>query len=121
MLLAMALVLAVSACASGGGSGDGAKKRGSRNHITFEEIDNLDVVDCYQAVQRLRPTWLVTRTGAFPAVFNNGTQQPGGINALRGIPINDVEEIRFLSARDATTRFGTGYLSGAILVKTRNR
>jgi hypothetical protein len=37
---------------------------------------------------------------------------------LRSVSVANVEEIRFLDARDATTRFGTGYVSGAILITT---
>jgi hypothetical protein len=35
---------------------------------------------------------------------------------LRTISARDVQYVRFLSAPDATTRFGTGYISGVIEV-----
>ena len=48
-----ALVLGVSACASSGsgGFGDGSGRRWARV-ITLEELDGLDAVDCYEAIQR---------------------------------------------------------------------
>ena len=43
----------------------------------------------------------------------------GGIETLGTIPIADIQEIEYLNAADATTGFGTSYVSGAILVKTK--
>jgi hypothetical protein len=38
---------------------------------------------------------------------------------MANIPASRVKEIRFINARDATTRWGTGYGSGVILVTTK--
>ena len=38
------------------------------------------------------------------------------LRAFRG---SDVQTIRFMEGRDATTRFGTGYVNGLIVVTTR--
>jgi hypothetical protein len=43
----------------------------------------------------------------------------GGPEALRQIRIQELEEIRFISATDATTRWGTDHAGGAIEVKLR--
>jgi len=118
IVILCAAALGAAACASGG-SGHGPRR--SRNVITYEELSQADVVDCSQAIQRLRPTWLQSRTGGLPGVVKNGSPQMGGISALQGIPVHEVEEMRLLPAGDATTRFGTGYVSGAILVTTRVR
>ena len=40
-------------------------------------------------------------------------------HALRNVPAEQVERIEFLSAADATMRYGTGHASGAILVTTK--
>ena len=114
--LVFVMVLSASACASGGG---GDRQRRSWSVITFQELDGLDAVDCYEAIQRLRPWWI--RTGprrGMPRVVLNGVPLRADVHPLRGMLINGVREIRFLSALDATTRFGTGYVSGAILVTT---
>ena len=116
MVIGFAVVLGAAACASGGGRGE---KRRLQNLITFAELDGLDVVDCYHAIQRLRPRWLRTRRGGMPGVFIDGARLIGGVHALQGMPVSGgIEEIRFLSALDATTRFGTGYVNGAILITT---
>jgi hypothetical protein len=40
----------------------------------------------------------------------------GGPSTLAQIPITDVKEIQYLSATDATQRYGTGHGAGAIIV-----
>lgn len=116
------------ACASGGQSEGGASR--SRDLITLEEIQGINASDAYDAVRRLRSTWLRSRqagTGAavagdqsagFPAVFVDNVRA-GDIEMLRSIPIQNVLEIRRISGSDATTRWGTGYPNGVIEVITR--
>ncbi len=114
-----AIVVSTSACASGGGSG---RQRISWNVITFEELDGLDSADCYEMIARLRPAWFHTRSrSGMPGVVLNGVPLADGVHALRGMMISGVQEVRFLSALDATTRFGRGYLNGAVLVTTGTR
>jgi hypothetical protein len=43
----------------------------------------------------------------------------GELDVLRNIAVQDVESIRFIPARDATTLYGTGYGGGVIEVTTR--
>ena len=115
----LAMVVGALACASGGGGGG---HRYSRNVITFEELDGLGAVDCYEAIQRLRPAWLHPRARrGMPVVVLNGVPLRGQAHALHGMQLKGVHEIRLLSALDATTRFGTGYVNGAILVATAVR
>jgi len=114
---ATALMLVLSACASGGGGGSDGSPRRQANVITAEELSGVAQLDCLQAIQRLRPDWLRTRTSAFPAIFVDGRESLSS-DVLQSVPVANVQEIRFLAARDATTRFGTGYISGAILITT---
>ena len=127
-----ALALAVPGCASSPSGASGASQqsqsptrvRGSRDRITSEELANIDVQNALQAVQRLRPNFLQTRGGASSSI----TQGPqdvvvyvdqtrmGGPSTLAQIPITDVKEIQYLSATDATQRYGTGHSAGAIIV-----
>ena len=46
-------------------------------------------------------------------VFVDG-RRFGELPVLRQFGVEEIEEIRFLSASDATTRFGTGYPGGII-------
>ena len=121
------LAVAVTAgCASGGTSGSSAPRH-AQNVITADELETVDVNDAYQAVQRLRPQFLTSTRGPTRMRSGAGTaeagiqvylndQRVGGVTALQQIPKNDVKEIRFLSASEATTRYGTGNTSGAIVV-----
>jgi hypothetical protein len=42
----------------------------------------------------------------------------GDAAALRRVPASSIQEIRFLGASDATTRYGTGNAAGVLLVTT---
>jgi hypothetical protein len=45
----------------------------------------------------------------------------GGVETLRNVPRDAVVLVQWLSAIDATTRYGTGHLSGVIAVTTGAR
>ena len=121
---------AVVACASGSGGSStstqaGApssnRTRSNPNVITAEDLAKVDVSDALQAIQRLRPQFLQTRgTTSFQnpsevVVYVDGSRL-GNTSTLRDIPANEVKEIRYLSATEATQRYGTGHASGAIVV-----
>ena len=123
VVIAMSVVLSV-ACASGppgvrsGGSGGSGT-------ITREQLAELGQFSALQVVRRLRPQWLRTRGAAnfdgaqlTPVVFVDFSPR-GGIRELEHISSDDVERINFMSARDATTRYGTGYPGGIIEVISR--
>jgi hypothetical protein len=86
--------------------------------------------NAYDVVQRLRPQFLrargatslggTGRTTSYARVLVDGVPR-GELDALRQVPVLAIEEISYLSATDASIRFGTGYDGGAILVKTRAR
>ncbi|NIR38167.1 MAG: hypothetical protein GWO22_19955 [Actinobacteria bacterium] len=54
----------------------------------------------------------------YPVVHIDGIRQTE-IEVLTSLPAREVGEIEYLPGREATTRFGTGYSNGAILVRTR--
>lgn len=114
----LALVLGLAGCASAGGGSGGP--RGSSTHIIPEELATVPQLDLYTAVSRLRPQWLRPGTrGQLPEVIVDGTRQQGGADVLRSMRANEVSELEFMSAADATTRYGTGFTAGAILVSTK--
>jgi hypothetical protein len=124
--LAICAVLS-SACASSPSSGapatqQQARPRGQRDLITLDELATIDVQNALQAVQRLRPNFLrfpgamsITQGQAQVVVYVESTRM-GGPDMLQQIPITEVKEIRYLSATDATQRYGTGHTAGAIIV-----
>lgn len=106
------------------------KVKRQANVITSEEIDAIrsETTDAYAIVQRLRPQYLRVRgmVEADPArrneyhgprVIVDGTPR-GEMDALKQVSATAVKEIRYLSASDATTAYGTGYDGGAIVVLT---
>ncbi|MEQ9399593.1 MAG: hypothetical protein RJQ04_10565 [Longimicrobiales bacterium] len=112
-----ALTLGLAGCASGGGGGGGGG--GSANLITAEQLADMQQLDAYQAIQRLRSNWLRSRGGNPPQVMTDGMRQQGGLDTLRQYRVADIQEIRYMSAGDATNRYGTGFDGGAILITTK--
>jgi len=124
VLLALFSSLAAGACASGGGaSGAG---RGDSDRLTFEELQYEEGQSLLDAIESLRPRWLRSRPtrsfsgSAVVSVIVDGRRQ-GGPDYLRNIRAAAVQEARFMSATDATTRFGTDMAGGAIIVTLRTR
>ena len=128
LALAVSLAVTVVGCAStgaGGGTGSGT------NVITVAAIEEISdtATDAYSVVSRLRPLWLRPRgTGSFgqggqpsPLVVYLDGARYGSIDTLRSIDSNIVREMQYLSASEATTRFGTGHDQGAILVTSLYR
>lgn len=115
------LSMTVAGCAAGAGGGAGG---GSPNVLTSAELEQVRELNCYEAVQRLRPNWLRTR-GRVSMLTQQGIQlyvdnvQRGYVTELVSIRASSVERMRFLSAPEATARFGTDHVDGAVLVTTR--
>jgi hypothetical protein len=107
--------------------------------ITAQEIAAATGAStAYDVVRQLRSSWLVERgirgTGGATApgaevsspsdgpagvvVYRDGTRV-GGFSELQNIPVESIQEIRWMDGRDATQRFGTGHGAGAIEVITR--
>ena len=124
MLAAFALMNGLAGCASGsGGSGSSGSSGSSSgpNRLTAADLVNQQELDLYDAIRQLRGRWLTSRGRGTPRVVVDGSPRQSGIDELRSLRVSDVQEIEFLSASNATTRFGTGYDAGAILVTTRRR
>jgi hypothetical protein len=89
------------------------------DRITEEELEPIAQMSAFEAIQRLRPRWLQSRTGRFPTVHVDGSVRSGGEEILASIKCSEVQEMRYMGAADATTRFGTDYADGVILITTR--
>jgi hypothetical protein len=126
----LALLLLLVACASTTPRTDTGERRplpGARDAITEAEIARILATDAYDVVRKLRGNFLASRGmttfwrtdgGASPQVFVDG-MHVGSLVELRGIPANTIHELRFLSASDATVRYGLGYAAGVIQVTTK--
>lgn len=121
-LFVVPLVVAVG-CATSGGSGSAGS---SRDVLTAADLEGMESLTAYEAIRRLRPGWLRVRGQTtmtdpdreMPRIYLDGSFHGDG-TSLHAIPMVNVMEIRYLSAREATTRFGTGHTAGAILILTR--
>lgn len=143
-----AAVGAIAGLFVGGGSSSGAgatSLRPLRSHsdgvetISRAEIERSSATNAYEAVQLLRPNWLVTRgvkqfteTGRLTGGERNlqsteGVPQirayldfatVGEADDLRRVPLLDVQEIQFLPPAQAALQFGGGHAHGAIVVST---
>jgi hypothetical protein len=75
-------------------------------------------------IEQLRPQFLRVRgtttlgnaqTGDVIWVYFDGTRM-GTLEVLNNIGAHEIREIRYLSPSEATNRYGTGHVQGAILV-----
>ena len=122
------LVFAVLVGLIAGACAPGAAGRGpapsSTAVITRAELDRVPGASAFDAIRQLRPGWLnrplaPSGSGTSPIMAYLDGQQWGTVNDLRNIPTEQIERIAFISAADATTRYGTGHQSGAIEVTTK--
>ena len=123
--LLVAFGVAAVGC-GGGGSGSGAQPatearttRGSANLITEAEISATSYQNALDIVQNLRPAMMRPRPGGGPVMLYLDDVKMMDLNGLTTVPAGRIREIRYISAQDATTRWGTGHASGVILVTTR--
>jgi outer membrane cobalamin receptor len=120
--MAVTLTAATSAC---GGSAPRVATA-DRNLITAEEITQVESATAFEVIQRLRPRFLHRRgalsirnpENVYPVVYVDGMRR-GEVGELRQIAASTVATIEFISAADATTRWGTGHPAGVILIITR--
>jgi hypothetical protein len=129
------LLVAAMACASGGASSEategGTATGTARNAdvISAAELADPSVAtgNALEAVQRLRPRFLMTRGAMSVKNTTAGSTHvsiDGGplltVDALSRLRPSQLLEIRYLSASDAAQRFGTAAGSGGvILAKSR--
>lgn len=96
---------------------------GDRDILAAAEIELSNAGTLHEAIQRLRPHFFFSRgrtslrapNSVRPAVIVNSVPQ-ASFESLRTISAQDVLYVRYLSAPEATTRFGTGYMAGVIEV-----
>jgi hypothetical protein len=121
----------------GRGTAPGVRSIPAHQIITAEEIEEVVAVDAYEAVDLLRPQWLVRRPGRVLGNSLPQTRTPvggtltegfpvylddfrlGGVDQLRGLGVHRIESIQFVPAAVATTRWGVGNSYGAIQVVTK--
>lgn len=131
---AAALLIFTAGCASRKSTTEprpmGSTERGS-DVISIAELSDPSIAgsDALTAVRRLRPRFLTARgtvsiknsgAGRVQVSLDGGPLQD--VSILGRMRPSEIQEIRFLSAADATQRFGTNSNAGpAMIVTTRRR
>jgi hypothetical protein len=118
------LALFTAACVSGTPGAETA--RGNRNVITRQQMIDVNATSVYDAVQKLQGSWLTTRgptsitdeTPTMVSVYMTGSDM-GGVEFLRRLRPDDVNEIRYYESGEASARFGLGHQRGVIEVIPR--
>jgi hypothetical protein len=124
-------VPAILACAPAPGtSGTSGAPASRRTTLLAEEIvaANSDRGTVYDAIARLRPSWLTHSTTSydpprteFPVVFIEGRRY-GELESLRNVNADQIADVRFYSAAEAGGRFGMqGGLSGVIELSMKKK
>lgn len=116
-VMMVAALLAVAACGPAGTTN--TPGRGNTRLLTVDELRQSHSSNLYDAVQRLRPSWLVERyqgaSRGSPAVFI-GSQRAGEIDYLRTIETANVAQVHFFDPFSAASRFGRNVPFGVIQV-----
>jgi hypothetical protein len=125
--LVLGALLSGAACSSSRSAGSAAVS--PQNELTLEQIRNSGGNDALEVVQRLRPLWLRTRSQSSIngpntiLVYMNETRL-GGVEALRGYPLEAITKITYLTASEAANKLmgtGTTVVDGAIVLSTRKQ
>ena len=119
------VVLGAAACASSGG-GSGAGPKPGPNLITAEEIARVNAQNAYDAVLKLRPAMLRQRQVASANAQASGdlviyvdNTRLGDVEQLRQISTATIAAMRYFSASEAQTKWGSGHPGGVIEVLTK--
>jgi hypothetical protein len=120
-------VLATVSCAtSSATSGDEAhtpqvQPSRASDVVLEKELRESSALTALEFVRERRPQWLSRRGASLggsppePVVYL-AHARIGGLQALGQLPTANIRELRYFNATEATSRWGTGPLAGAIVV-----
>jgi hypothetical protein len=128
LLVLAAISTLGGACSSANRGGAGTM---NPNEISQTEITrglNEGVRDLQELIARIRPRWLQVRGDrslrleTSVAVYQNNSRL-GGLDALRGYPLTNINSVRYLDAAQAGLLPGAagGHIEGAIVIATSGR
>ncbi len=123
-IAALALAAVTSACAPAATTG-AAPVSHNRDVVTPAELLATKATNLYDALQQIRPDYFRARgvssirlaTPDLPAVYLDRNALEG-LESLRNIDVNLVQEVRRLTPSEATVRLGRDFPGGVILVTT---
>lgn len=93
--------------------------------LTRAEMSGVNAINAYEAVSRLRPQYL-RRRGETSVMLRGSTQlhvymdnmRLGGMEALHYVSVEALQSIRYMSAAEATMRWGVNHTGGALLLSS---
>lgn len=121
-LLSLLLLTGLAACASAGPNVQEA--RFDPFIIRFDELHAAPYGSAYEAVEKLRPRWVRSRSQRLVArpseiaVYVDRVHF-GTLQSLQSIPTEGIEAIEWMDAETATQRWGKDHASPAIAVRSR--
>ncbi len=128
-VLAAVALLVLGACGPAPVSNDPYSGR-NRNVLLLDEIGGSRSLGAtaYDVIAQLRPEYLRNRgtvsiknnVQATAVVYVDGTKF-GELESLRSVSAEHIFRIDYMSASDATTRFGTDHTGGAIVITTKTQ
>jgi hypothetical protein len=94
--------------------------------LSRAEWADANVSNAFEVIEQLRPQFFRSR-GETSIMLRGETQTSvyldnmrlGGLETLHDVPISGIHSIRYLSAGEATNRWGTNQTGGAIQLVTR--
>jgi hypothetical protein len=124
--LSLLVVLLLGPCCGCAATRSDSSGGSDRSLITREELAEPPAyANAYNAVENLRPQWLITRGDVSPnsnnpiSVYVDGARY-GPVSTLRDINVGNIASMSFLKAAEATARYGRGNENGVIEVRTRS-
>ncbi len=127
LTLAFLMSLMIAGCGSGPAPSTGLGYR-NRTILTLEEIreSRTSETNAFEVIKKMRPEYLRSRgssslqnTVPVTAVVYVDDFRYGALDTLRTVAADHIFQVTYLNSSDATTRFGTDHLGGAILITTR--
>ena len=122
--LVIAAVLSATAGCAPKSSSVSSAPRTDRNLLTPDVLRGQTYTNAYEAIEALRLNWLKPRgsdsfnTPSVVMVYLDNVKL-GGVEALRGLQLANVQLIRHYDANQANARWGVGHSQGAIQVITQ--
>lgn len=101
-----------------------SKTKNDRNLlVTADLTEPQQQLSAYEVVQQLRPNWLhgsgaMTTGSRGLTVFMDGTNY-GSLSTLKDVRMYELIDIKYLSASEASNRYGTGYEGGVLLARRK--
>ncbi len=118
-LFGVLLLALTAACATGGARSPAY----DRDRISREELDERSYANLYDIVSSVRSNWLRAPMGSqssTPLVYVDGRRM-GGVEMLRSISAQAADQVRYLTATEAQSRYGMSEARPVIEVVSRGR